>query len=157
MKFNQGRPSKPYQLKGKPMAGYKASAASKHQPNSFHPEAGNPSRFYIGTYFATADETAVYLRDGTIPELRMEYMHEKIECWRGQWEFGGRNDKDGKLHVQFAVAFVDKIRYPQARGYLGYAGKPFTGWLEVARSDAIWDYVSKEDTRESVNVTHTAV
>lgn len=126
---------------------YERVPGSNTRANRYSPASTNPSRYWIGTYYPTDGEREDYLRDGTIPELKLDYEREDITCWRGQWEFGGKGDKDGKLHVQFAVCFRDQVRVPQARRILGGRFGPFTGWLEPARSQAVWDYVAKEDSR----------
>jgi hypothetical protein len=145
---------RPFVLKGRSMAAARVSAAAPynatgngHKANRFSPASSEPSKFWIGTYYASASENANYLEHGEIPELRLDYETEDIICWRGQWEWGGKADKDGKLHVQFAVSFRDKVRVPQARRILGGRFGIFTGWLEPARSTAVWEYVNKEETR----------
>lgn len=123
------------------------SKARRTSKNNYHPASTNPSRYWIGTYYPTEEENKQYLLDGTVPPLRMDYEREDVTCWRGQWEFGGQTDKDGRLHVQFAVCLRDQCRVPQARRILGGHHGPFTGWLEPARSQAVWDYVVKEASR----------
>lgn len=137
------RQHKPYKPKGTTMS----AAAGTHAASAQHPNSTNPSRFWLGTYYPTAEEQLDYTTNGNIPELRMVTGSADIECWRGQWEMGGLGDKAGKLHVQFAVAFLAKCRAPQARVILGGDWGRFDGWLDVARSAAVWDYVKKEETR----------
>lgn len=145
---------KKYQLKGEPMGGTRSNAAAPYptsgngrKPNRVHPASANPSRYYIGTYYPNSDENDEYLATGSVPILRLATTGNDITCFRGQWEYGGKGDKDGKLHAQFAICFRDKCRVPQARRILGGQWGSFTGWLEPARSEAIWDYVCKEETR----------
>lgn len=113
----------------------------------YNPASANPTRYWMGTYFASAAENTAYLASGAIPELRLDYEREDITCWRGQWEFGGKADKDGRIHCQFAIAFRDQCRAPQARRILGGQWGPFNGYLEPAFSKNVWDYVTKADTR----------
>nr|QTE03465.1 MAG: putative replication initiation protein [Ciconia boyciana CRESS-DNA-virus sp.] len=122
-------------------------AGNGHSRNSFHPASSNPAKFYIGTYYPSDEEQAQYSRSSAIPELRLVCGSPDIKCFRGQWEVGDKGDKAGKLHVQFAVYFTEKCRIPQARSILGGRWGSFTGWLQVARSDAVWDYVTKLETR----------
>lgn len=107
----------------------------------------NPSRFWLGTYFPSDLEQEEYAACGTIPPLRLDYQREDIQCWRGQWEFGGSTDKQGKLHVQFAVAYRDQVRSTQARRIIGGQYGHFQQFLEPAYSAGIWDYVTKVETR----------
>lgn len=113
----------------------------------FTTASANPTRFWLGTYYPTDDESKLYLDNGTIPPLRLDYEREDITCWRGQWEYGGKGDKDGRLHCQFAVAYRDQVRAPQARRIIGGEYGPFTGFLEPAFSKNVWDYVTKVDSR----------
>lgn len=145
---------KGYAVKGKPMGSNRTddsapypTSGNGHKSNRVHPASTNPSRYYIGTYYAQRAETDEYLARGSIPILRLVTTGEDITCWRGQWEYGGKGDKGGQLHVQFAVCFREKCRVPQARRILGGDHGQFTGWLEPARSDAVWDYVCKEESR----------
>lgn len=124
--------------------------ASGRDANANHPNSTNPAKYWLGTYFCTPEEQAHYSESGELPEVRIDIRSSDILCWRGQWEQGGRGDKANKLHVQFAVCFADKVRVPQARRILGGRWGLFTGWLNVARSDTIWDYVQKEETRVAV-------
>lgn len=119
----------------------------RHGVSRFNAASANPTRFWLGTYYPTADESEQYLADGTIPSLRLDYEREDVTCWRGQWEYGGKGDKDGKLHCQFAVAYRDQVRAPQARRIIGGQYGPFTGFLEPAFSKNVWDYVTKVDSR----------
>lgn len=121
-----------------------------HRANANHPASSNPSAFWIGTYFPSEDEQQNYTRLSVLPELRLNTNGTDIRCFRGQWEVGDRGDKAGKLHAQFAVAFNAKVRAPQARAILGDGFGGFTGWLQTARSDAVWDYVQKQETRIAV-------
>lgn len=124
------------------------SSKSNSYPNLYTNESTNPSRYWVGTYYPTEKEQKEYMSSGTIPPLRMEKDREDIMCWRGQWEWGGKGDKDGKLHVQFAVAFRDQCRVPQARRILGGQFGYYNGWLAPAYSkSAMWEYCIKEDTR----------
>lgn len=142
---------KGYKPKGTTMS----KAASRHAPNATTAASTNPSKFWIGTYYPTEGEQANYLETGVLPMLRLNCgMGGDVAVWRGQWEQGGLGDKAGKLHAQFAVMFTDKVRAPQARKILGnwvngdkVVYTPYTGWLQVARSDSVWDYVKKIDTR----------
>jgi hypothetical protein len=109
--------------------------------------SANPTRYWLGTYYPNDEEQADYQDSGLIPDLRLDYKREDVVCWRGQWEWGGKGDKDGKLHCQFAVAFRDQCRAPQARRILGGQWGSFTGYLEPAFSKNVWDYVTKEATR----------
>lgn len=118
-----------------------------HARNSNHPASTNPSAFWIGTYFPSDDEQQNYTRLSVIPELRLNTSGVDIRCFRGQWEVGDKGDKAGKLHAQFAVAFTAKVRSPQARDILGDGFGGFFGWLQPARSEAVWDYVTKLETR----------
>lgn len=113
----------------------------------FNAASANPTRFWMGTYYPTDDESKQYLADGTIPDLRLDYQREDVTCWRGQWEYGGKGDKDGKLHCQFAICYRDQVRAPQARRIIGGVYGPFTGYLEPAFSKNVWDYVTKADSR----------
>lgn len=124
-----------------------ARPTSNHARNSNHPNSSNPSAFWIGTYFPNEDEQQLYTRLSIIPELRLNTNGTDIRCFRGQWEVGDKGDKAGKLHAQFAVAFNAKVRAPQARQILGDGFGTFTGWIQPARSDAVWDYVQKVETR----------
>nr|WQA30149.1 MAG: rep protein [Cressdnaviricota sp.] len=137
------RQHKPYQPRGHAMSG----AGGNHVASAVHPASTNPSRYWIGTYYPTFTEQADYVINATIPELRMATDTGDITCFRGQWEMGGRGDKEGKLHAQFAVCFAAKCRAPQARAILGGQWGRFEGWLDVARSNAVWDYVKKPETR----------
>lgn len=110
------------------------------------------TRYWIGTYFPSDDEQKEYQEhqsrgDLWVPTLRLDYQREDVTCWRGQWEWGGKADKDGKLHCQFAVALRDQCRPPQARRILGGHFGPFSGFLEPAFSKNVWDYVTKAATR----------
>lgn len=105
------------------------------------------TRYWIGTYFPSDDEQSDYTTSGAIPVLRLDYEREDVTCWRGQWEWGGKGDKDGKLHCQFAVAFRDQVRAPQARRIVGGVHGPFSGYLEPAFSKNVWDYVTKQASR----------
>lgn len=137
------RQHKPYKPKGSTMS----QARGNHAASASHPAATNPSRYWLGTYYPTPEEQQDYTTTANLPELRMVIDGGDITCFRGQWEMGGKGDKAGKLHVQFAVCFPAKCRAPQARSILGGKWGMFTGWLDVARSAAVWDYVKKEETR----------
>lgn len=115
--------------------------------NRSHPASANPTRYYIGTYFPSDEEQSEYKANESIPPLRLDIDREDITCWRGQWEYGGKSDKSGKLHCQFAVAFRDQCRVPQARRILGGPSGPFSGYLEPAFSKNVWDYVTKRESR----------
>lgn len=119
----------------------------RHGVSRFNAASANPTRFWLGTYYPKDAEIAEYLADGTVPPLRLDYEREDITCWRGQWEYGGKGDKDGRLHCQFAVAYRDQVRAPQARRIIGGSHGPFTGYLEPAFSKNVWDYVTKADSR----------
>lgn len=139
----------------KPKGTTMSKARSNHVANSTSPASTNPSKFWIGTYYCTPAEQKNYTESGELPEVRMNMGGAgDIDVWRGQWEMGGQGDKAGKLHVQFAVIFNMKVRAPQAKRILSnvVVGDeiclfPFTGWLMPARSDSVWDYVTKEETR----------
>lgn len=139
----------------KPKGTSMSNARGNHVANSTSPMSTNPSKFWIGTYYPTPAEQANYLESSTLPEIRMNMGGAgDIDVWRGQWEMGGQGDKAGKLHVQFAVIFNMKVRAPQAKRILSNVCVdgdvclfPFTGWLMPARSDSVWDYVTKPDTR----------
>lgn len=139
----------------KPKGTTMSRARSNHVANSTSPASTNPSKFWIGTYYCTPSEQEYYTLNGTLPDVRMNMgLAGDIDVWRGQWEMGGQGDKAGKLHVQFAVIFNMKVRAPQAKRILSNVvmdGEvclfPFTGWLMPARSDSVWDYVTKEETR----------
>lgn len=139
----------------KPKGHAMSKSGGNHVANSTSPASTNPSKFWIGTYYPTPAEQANYLESATLPEIRMNMgAAGDIDVWRGQWEMGGQGDKAGKLHVQFAVIFNMKVRAPQAKRILSNVvidGEvclfPFTGWLMPARSDSVWDYVTKEETR----------
>lgn len=124
-------------------------SAGRKGVSRFNAASANPTRFWMGTYYPSADEQTEYTANGTIPPLRLDYEREDVTCWRGQWEWGGKADKDGKLHCQFAVAYRDQVRAPQARRIIGGQHGPFTGYLEPAFSKNVWDYVTKSDTRVS--------
>lgn len=154
-----------FQIKGTSMASASASSSSSSAPSSddskepspvvdrrvgvsrYTSASANPTRFWMGTYYPTDDESAQYLLDGSLPPLRLDYEREDVTCWRGQWEYGGKGDKDGKLHCQFAVAFRDQVRAPQARRIIGGQHGPHMGYLEPAFSKTVWDYVTKTDSR----------
>lgn len=147
---NEHNRDAPYQPAQSPYS----RAGNGHYNNNFHPASSNPAKFYIGTYYPSDDEQADYTRLSVIPELRMVTNSVDIQCWRGQWEVGDKGDKAGKLHVQFAVYFREKCRYPQARTILGGQFGSFHGWLQVARSHAVWDYVQKIETRKQLIPGH---
>lgn len=124
-----------------------ASTPRRFGVNRYNAASANPTRFWMGTYYPKDDEILEYKQNGTIPPLRLDYEREDITCWRGQWEYGGKGDKDGRLHCQFAVAYRDQVRAPQARRIIGGVYGPFTGYLEPAFSKNVWDYVTKVDSR----------
>jgi hypothetical protein len=105
------------------------------------------TRYWMGTYFPNDAEQKSYADTQQLPTLRLDYQREDVTCWRGQWEWGGKNDKEGKLHAQFAVALRDQCRAPQARRILGGHYGPFDGYLEPAFSKNVWDYVTKAASR----------
>lgn len=120
----------------------KRSGVSRHTKDSTA-----LTRYWFGTYYPNDAEQKEYADSQTIPELRLDYKREDITCWRGQWEWGGKADKDGKLHCQFAVALRDQARAPQARRIIGGAHGPFQGFFEPAFSKNVWDYVAKAASR----------
>lgn len=121
--------------------------AGRKGVSRFNAASANPTRFWMGTYYPSDDDQKEYLANGNVPALCLDYNREDITCWRGQWEYGGKGDKDGKLHCQFAVCYRDQVRAPQARRIIGGEHGPFTGYLEPAFSKNVWDYVTKSDTR----------
>lgn len=155
---------KPYRLKGVSMQDAKDAAGSddgdgaaglpevygpsrRQGQSRFNKASANPTRYWFGTYYPDQKEQEAYLSGGALPELRLDYQREDVTCWRGQWEYGGKGDKDGRLHAQFAVCFRDQCRAPQARRILGGEHGPFSGFLEPAFSKNVWDYVQKTETR----------
>lgn len=140
-------PNSPTESKSRDDTGQYGPDRIREGQSRYTKASANPTRYWMGTYYPSADEQDDYMRTGKIPDVRLDYQREDITCWRGQWEFGGKGDKDGKLHVQFAVAFRDQCRAPQARRIIGGDSGPFTGFMEPAFSKNIWDYVTKEDSR----------
>lgn len=142
-------PEPPVMELGKPISAgsYSYTQGKRAGVSRFNAASANPTRYWMGTYYPSADESAEYLKNGTIPDLRLDYEREDVTCWRGQWEYGGKGDKDGKLHCQFAICYRDKVRAPQARRIIGGSHGPFTGYLEPAFSKNVWDYVTKADSR----------
>nr|USZ80629.1 replication-associated protein [Tick-associated circular virus-4] len=122
-------------------------AQRRKSVNRYSTQSTPNTRYWIGTYYPADHEQEDYRTSGTIPTLRLDYEREDVTCWRGQWEWGGKADKNGKLHCQFAVAFRDQVRAPQGRRILGGVHGPFTGYLEPAFSKNVWDYVTKEASR----------